>query len=319
MSAAAESIGRDLGTKLRSYPAIEQVVNATLAAWPEHLGYLEKRFADDRPDFLARCDEFAALGLRVIGQALSDYVADYRWMCEEFLAEEFFFQRNGHYRLGTFADAFREVYGKPEYMHRYVHGILISQILWHPHAVAFDLFRTRFLADLPKGGTYLEVGPGHGLFLYFAARTPALARLEAWDVSPSSIAETEAALAALGVEREIEIVEQDVLSAAPREGEFDGAVISEVLEHLERPDRALRTLHSALRPGGRIFINAPVNSPAPDHIYLWRSPEEFRSFVEDQGFDIEQAYDLPQTGISLDRARKLNLSISCVVIARKPG
>ena len=138
-------------------------------------------------------------------------------------------------------------------------------------------------------------------------------------MSPSSIAETKAALATLGVEREIEIVEQDVLSAAPREGEFDAAVISEVLEHLERPDRALRTLHSALRPGGRIFINAPVNSPAPDHIYLWRSPEELRSFVEDQDFEIEQAYDLPQTGVSLERARKFNVSISCVVIASKRG
>jgi 2-polyprenyl-3-methyl-5-hydroxy-6-metoxy-1,4-benzoquinol methylase len=318
MAMTADATTQQLEDKLGPYPQIKQVVDATLAVWPQHLRYLEKRFADDRPESMERCNEFASLGLKVIGDALGEYVADYRWMCEEFLAEEFFFQRNGHYRLSTFAEAYREVYGKPAYMHRYVHGILISQILWHPHAVAFNLFRSRFLPELPTGGSYLEVGPGHGLFLYFAAQTPALARLEAWDVSPSSIAETKAALATLGVGREIEIVEQDVLSAVPREGEFDGAVISEVLEHLERPDRALQTLHSALRSGGRIFINAPVNSPAPDHIYLWRSPEEFRSLVEEQGFEIEQAYDLPQTGVTLEKARKLNVSISCVVIARKP-
>lgn len=312
-------MSQDLQTRLAGYPAIRTVVAATLDAWPEHLGYCEKRFEQDSSTFLERCNEFSQLALKMMGDALPQYVNDYRWMCEQFLEEEFFFHRNGHYRLSTFAEAFAQVYANAEYMARYVHGILISQILWHPHALAFDLFRTKFLTSLPHGATYLEVGPGHGFFLYFAAKTPAIAGLEAWDVSPSSIAETKAALQRLGADRDITIVEQDVLAAPSRNNEFDAAVISEVLEHLERPDTALRTLHAALRSGGRLFINAPVNSPAPDHIYLWRSPEEFRSFVEDQGFEIEQAYDLPQTGVSLERARKLGLSISCVVVARKPA
>lgn len=309
----------ELHAKLAPYRAIASIVEATLAAWPEHLSYIEKRFAADTVDFLARCEEFSALALRMMDEALGEYVADYRWMCEEFLQEEFFFHRNGHYRMSTFAEAFAEVYGNAEYMSRYVHGILISQVLWHPHALAFDLFRTNYLAALPTGSSYLEVGPGHGFFLYFASETRAIERLEAWDVSPSSIAETKAALATLGARREVAIIQQDVLAVSTRTEEFDGAVISEVLEHLERPDLALQTLRSALRPGGRIFINAPVNSPAPDHIYLWRSPEEFRAFVEDQGFVIDEAFDLPQTGVSLERARKLNVSISCVVIARRPA
>lgn len=309
----------DLAAKLAPYPAISTIVDATISQWPEHEQYCEKRFADDSPDFLERCDEFSRLALQMIGSSLADYVRDYRWMCEEFLQEEFFFHREGHYRLSSFAEAESQVYANSDYMSRYVHGILISQILWHPHARAFDLFRTRFLAALPEGSGYLEVGPGHGFFLFFASKTPAIARLEAWDVSPSSILETKSALSKLGANREIRIVEQDVLAAPPRDAEFDGAVISEVLEHLERPDLALRTLHAALRPGGRIFINAPVNSPAPDHIYLWRSPEEFRQFVEAQGFEVEQAWDLPQTGVALERAQKLGVSISCVVIGRKPA
>ncbi len=308
----------DLSAKLAAYPAISQVVAATLAVWPEHEKYIATRFAADDADFLARCEEFSVLALANMGDALAEYVADYRWMCEEFLAEEFFFHREGRYRLSTFAEAYAEVYGKPEYMSRYVHGILISQILWHPHAVAFDLFRTQFLANLPEGAEYLEVGPGHGFFLTFAANSPAVARLEAWDVSPSSIAETHAALKRLGVTREIAIIEQDVLAAPARHDEFDAAVISEVLEHLERPDLALQSLCAALKPGGRIFINAPVNSPAPDHIYLWRTTEEFHAFVEAQGFVIDAAWDLPQTGLSLERARKFKASISCIVIGRKP-
>jgi len=138
----------ELHAKLAPYRAIASIVEATLAAWPEHLSYIEKRFAADTVDFLARCEEFSALALRMMDEALGEYVADYRWMCEEFLQEEFFFHRNGHYRMSTFAEAFAEVYGNAEYMSRYVHGILISQVLWHPHALAFDLFR--HADDMPR-------------------------------------------------------------------------------------------------------------------------------------------------------------------------
>ena len=275
------------------------------------------RFRDDDADFLQRTDEFAALALTNVGDSLTRYVEDYRWMSERFLEEEIFFQREGRYRLSTFEEAYREVYSDLDYMSRYKRGILISQIIWDPHARAFDAFREEFLRGIPEGSSYLEVGPGHGFFLYFASLCSNISKLEAWDVSKASIQETKAALKKLGVSRDITIVEQDVLQAPTRHAEFDAAVISEVLEHLERPDLALRSLWSALKFGGRIFINAPINSPAPDHIYLWKSTDEFAKFVEDQGFRIEIAHYLPVTGYTLERAVKYNASISCVMIATK--
>jgi SAM-dependent methyltransferase len=308
----------ELLDRLAAYPGISTVVRAVLADWPDHLRYCESRFEHDSPEFLARTEEFAQLALRGMQDELARYVADYHWMCDRFLEEEFHFRRTGSYRLSTFAEANAEVYSQQDYMSRYVRGILISQIIWDPHARAFDLFRTRFLPGIPDGASYLEVGPGHGFFLAFASQCAAIERLEAWDVSPSSIAEARQALQRLGVTREVSIVLQDVLAAPARQAEFDAAVISEVLEHLERPDLALQSLHAALKPGGRIFINAPINSPAPDHIYLWRTPEEFHAFVEAQGFAIEEAHDLPQTGVSLERALKQQISVSCVVIGRKP-
>ena len=309
----------DLPHKLSAYPAIASVVNTILSDWPEHRRYIESRFKDDTPEFLARNEEFAALALTGMKDDLPLFCADYRWMCEEFLKEEFHFRREGSYRLSTFEEAYREVYSNTEFMTRYVHGILISQIIWDPHARAFDVFRTKFLTGMAAGTSYLEVGPGHGFYLAFAAQNENIVRMEAWDVSPSSIAETTQALKRLGVTREISIIEQDVLAAPARHNEFERAVISEVLEHLERPDLALQSLYAALRPGGRIFINVPINSPAPDHIYLWRSPEEFSDFVSAQGFEIEVAYAFPQTGASLERALKFDLMISCVLICRKPG
>lgn len=303
---------------LAPFPSLGRIVSHLIASWPEHEGYVAARFRNFDPQFEARMEELATLALIDIGDALDVYCSDYRWMCEAFLEEEIYFRRHGTYRLSTFPEAYEQVYSRPEIMGRYVRGILISQLIWEPHARAFDFFRTAFLGLANPSSDCLEVGPGHGLFLYFASREANIRSLEAWDVSQSSIAETRHALGKLGVTRDIRIVEQDVLRAEARREEFDLATISEVLEHLERPDLALQSLHGALRPGGRIFINAPVNSPAPDHIYLWRSTEELVAFVTSQGFEIESVRYFPVTGASLETAQRKKLSISCVVIGRKP-
>ena len=304
--------------QLQPFPQTLAIAERLRALWPEHQRYLETRFRVIDPAFEGRINELAQLALKVIGDELDGYCADYRWMCDAFLDEEIHFRRHGAYRLSTFADTYEQVYSRPEIMGRYVRGILISQIIWEPHARAFDFFRTGFLSAAPPAARYLEVGPGHGLFLYFASQVAQIDRLEAWDVSQSSIAETRHALKTLGATRPITITEQDVLVAPSRHDEFDLAIISEVLEHLERPDLALKSLHAALKPGGRIFINAPVNSPAPDHIYNWDSTDAFSQFVTDQGFEIEQTRLFPVTGASIDLAQRKKLSISCVVIARKP-
>ena len=106
------------------------------------------------------------------------------------------------------------------------------------------------------------------------------------------------------------------LFAAPN-GSFRSIVFSEVLEHLENPRHALGILHGLLEEGGRIFINAPVNSPAPDHIFLFSHPEEIVQLVEDSGFTVVKTLFAPATGATLERARKRKLSISTAVIATK--
>ena len=306
-----------LQQKLEGHPKLQSVVDEVLRIWPDHRRYCEIRFRDDSPTFLAHTEEFADLAVRNMGGDLPQYAADYRWMCERFLEEEIYFHRKGHYRLSTFAETYDQIYNDLDYMTKYVRGILISQIIWDPHARAFDTFRTEFLTGIPANSSYLEIGPGHGLFLYFAAQCPQIARLEAWDVSQASIQETKSALKRLNIARDIKIIEQDILLAPGRHKEFDAAVISEVLEHLERPDLALQSLNAALKPGGRIFINAPINSPAPDHIFLWRTTDELVNFVVAQGFKIEAAHFYPVTGYSLERAKKTKCSVSCILIASK--
>jgi ubiquinone/menaquinone biosynthesis C-methylase UbiE len=316
-SLGAEDAGANLVARLTPYPAVKTLVAAQLREWPDHVTVLEKSLAESDPAFLSRTDALAQLVWKVVGDDIDRHCADYHWMCDNFVAELMFFRRNQRYRLQTFAEAVAEVYSNAGYMSRYVKGILLSQVFWHNHARAIDVFRSNFLTANKINYEHLDVGPGPGLFLAFAATDPRCQAVTGWDVSPSSLAATRTALARMEISQPISLILQDVLQAPPEADRFDSIVVSEVLEHIERPDIALQMLMRALRPGGRIFINIPVNSPAPDHIYLWRRPAEITDLVRSAAFQIEQQRHFPATGKTLEEAIKRGLDISCVVIAHK--
>jgi hypothetical protein len=81
----------------------------------------------------------------------------------------------------------------------------------------------------------------------------------------------------------------------------------------------LRGLRQHLAPRGRLFVNVPVNSPAPDHIYLLRTPEEAVEMVRSSGYDVLDHRFFPMTGHTEAKARKNKLTISCVIVATVPA
>jgi SAM-dependent methyltransferase len=300
-----------------NHPSLRTITSRLTDLWPEHRKYLISRFRDANEARQDRDEQVAALALRLVGDDLDKFCLDYRWMCEAFTEEEIFFRRSGSYRLKTFAEVDLKIYSNASYMSRYVNGILMSQILWSNHAAALDLFRTRYLPSLPEHFDHLEVGPGHGLFLVFATAEPRCATATAWDVSPTSIAATAKALDKLRIGRRVTLLQRDILLPATQPHDCDSAIISEVLEHLEQPDVALRTLHDSLRRGGSIFVNIPINSPAPDHIFLWTRPEEVIDLINSTGFSVRETHLLPMTGYRIEDALKRRLSVSCVILASK--
>jgi len=56
---------------------------------------------------------------------------------------------------------------------------------------------------------------------------------------------------------------------------------------------ALKATARRLRPGGRLWVNVPINSPAPDHIYLFRTPEEAVDAVQAAGFEVSETAFFP--------------------------
>lgn len=299
----------------RRYPALRALIEAQMAAAPGHDKFFRRRFENANENELAALNEVAAHISKLIGDSLEEHVKDYVWLCSEQVAEELFFRRHGRYRLDTFDEALRLVYSNKEYMTRYMNGLLMTQLWWGNHASVMDFYRSSFLTGNPDGYSHLEIGPGHGLFLYFAAADPRVGPVVSWDISEASIAMTGKALRKLGLTSLPRLELQDLFKGPV--GSFDSVVFSEVLEHMERPKETLKVLRSLLAPDGRLFLNMPINSPAPDHLFNAESPETLADFVESAGFRIVDRAFFPATNQTLESARRKKLTISCVFVAKR--
>jgi 2-polyprenyl-3-methyl-5-hydroxy-6-metoxy-1,4-benzoquinol methylase len=305
------------------FPHLARIAAELVAVWPEHERYLEQSFAGRDGALLRSSNHRAEIILRIVGATygLDRYCRDYRFMCDKFLEEEVYFRRHGRYRLSRFEDALAEVYSNRELMDRYLNFILLTHVLWDNHARAMAHFESQYLSSLPAGTDHLEIGPGHGLLLHFASLAPAVASITGWDVSQTSIDRARHCLAALGEKRPVDLVLRDLFAApdaADGRRRFGSVVLSEVLEHLENPVAALKGVARHMKPGAFLWIHVPINSPAPDHIYLLRTPEEAVELARSGGFVPTDWAFYPMTGQTLERARKRSLTISAVVTARLP-
>lgn len=300
---------------LRPWPESLGVAEAVLTQWPEHAAYLVKSMQARSPAIMAATEVASGAARRLMAGEEARFAADYRWTCDRLRDEELFFHREGRYRLSTFGEALAEVYSDADYMDHYVKGLLLSQLLWYNHAATFEMFLNRVVGAAREPFSYLEVGPGHGLMIYFAAQSPLARSLEAWDVSDVSLRETRAALDRLPIHKPVSLVQTDILQARAPAATFDLIVISEVLEHLEAPDRALRFLRAALSDEGRMFINVPLNSPSPDHIYLLSDPDEARTLVEGAGLRVVSMELFATQAARIESAVRNRLSVSAAIVA----
>ena len=64
-----------------------------------------------------------------------------------------------------------------------------------------------------------------------------------------------------------------------RPDSFDGAVATEVLEHLDDPGRMLQEAHRVLRPGGRLFLTTPNADALPYRILRHLPPSAVRKLA----------------------------------------
>lgn len=172
------------------------------------------------------------------------------------------------------------------------------------------------LADLPEGGSILDVGCGGGqLAVAIAARRPDV-QVTGIDLSAAQVARARKRGAALG--GRVRFVEGSALSLPFDDASFDAVASVASIKHWPDPARGLAELVRVARVGGSLAV-AEVDrgcrwDDAAGFVRGWRLPRPakplalvaFRALVAGQAIDLEDARAL-MTGLG-DRVRDVDVS-----------
>lgn len=138
-------------------------------------------------------------------------------------------------------------------------------------------------------GRVLDVGCGIGDMVGYRAQTVGV------DVNPKAVAYCRSR--GLTVER----MEPDRLPFP--DAEFDGAVLDNVLEHLDKPEPLLADIHRVLKPGASFVAGVPGErgfASDPDHKRHYPETELIRC-IGSAGFELAKVFHQPFRSRLLDR------------------
>lgn len=117
-----------------------------------------------------------------------------------------------------------------------------------------------------RAARILDIGCGHGALSLTLSESTGF-DIVALDLVPDRVATVRSkqqARSPANARLRLLVANAQVLPFRPET--FDAIVATEVLEHVDEPDRMLREVHRALRPGGRFFMTTPNAGALPYRI-----------------------------------------------------
>lgn len=301
-------------TATTAHPATRSLLDEIVRINPLQSSFIEGSLddvSDEELDDLERYLEFCAQRSLDI-----DYLAKcYDVIVKDTLREQLYFQRHKRYRYSSFDEVAQSVYFDDDYMSKYMHGLAITAWLWPNHR---DMHRF-FARTVPReqSGHYLEIGPGHGVYMLTAMMLSDYDTFEGVDLSPTSVAMTKSLLQSRDESRDkdYDIHRCDFLVDKLHRDAYDAIVMGEVLEHVEEPQLFLEKIREIAYDDAFIFITTPINAPAIDHIYLFESYDDIEKLVARAGLYVVDAQLIPYPGQSLDESLQQALPVNvCLVL-----
>src|SRR5258707_126360 len=136
----------------------------------------------------------------------------------------------------------RDVYSSLQVMRSYMVALALSYFLWPHHYRLYSFFLETIAARRGRVASYLEIGPGHGLFLAAALEELGAERYVGVDLSSVSLDMTRSMLRFSAEGRPMpSLLHASVDDFAPSE-RFDFITMGEVIEHLDDPRPILRKI-----------------------------------------------------------------------------
>jgi 2-polyprenyl-3-methyl-5-hydroxy-6-metoxy-1,4-benzoquinol methylase len=304
-------------------PEFFKIIDAVIAKSPFQKKRLEQYLSTMDTQFFTRAEEFAMdYGRYLAGQGIPvEYAVNaYLELCKSMLQYQIEFMKTGTYRATDHHQAFTEVYSSPRLMKPYMIALALSQFLWPTHYRIYLAFERSILDNATHIDSYLEIGPGHGLYLRQAVKylKPGT-DIHAVDISPVSIGITKSIINYFypNVWNVIFWTGDILAYNAPRR--YDFITMGEVLEHVNDPDRLLSRLSALLSDSGKAFVTTSINSPAVDHVYHFKSVEDVTRMIFDSGLAIISEQVLPVENLPMDEIISRRITINYCAEVKRAG
>jgi|TARA_Y100000031_G_C8152011_1_gene352809 2-polyprenyl-3-methyl-5-hydroxy-6-metoxy-1,4-benzoquinol methylase len=282
------------------YPHLMLIVNAICEKSAVQEKHIEKYLKSSDTAFFEFADKFFGLYLKYLekeGYSLNYAVDSYIKLCTDTLSEEIQFIKTGKYTMQSSEQALSEVYNNDDVMRAYMYGLAFSQFLWKNHYSIFNFYND-YLQKTESIRRYLEIGPGHGLFLWSAIKKFSHSIFTAIDLSSTSLELSQGFINfVFSNTQNIAFINTNIYDW-DCEDKFDFITMGEVLEHVEDPCRLLKRLSDLLIADGNVFISTCINCPAVDHIYLFKNVDAIREIIRESGLRIKKELLLPLQSIT---------------------
>ena len=247
-------------------------------------------------------------------------VRSYVMLCMEFLRLQRELEKTGKYLLHSEREAQERVYHNENvYGDYYLPGLLLSEALWPNHFSLNELFSCQFLPMLKESCNVLEVGVGTGYHLYqFFDSFPA-SRYCGVDISDfASQFAQRFAFDGKPTPDNVSILLRDATKGINVEDSaFDGGILGEVLEHVERPAELLTELSRVLVPGSKLFMTTVIFAANIDHIYLFEKADDVRQLIAKTPWSIHTEMVLPVYITDSPDMVQRPMNYGCILINRK--
>ena len=242
-------------------------------------------------------------------------IDSYLEMVGDMFKSQIKFMRTGKYPALNVAESINDVYNDKDKMLSYMIGLALSQYLWSTHYEMFSHLKESILENKDNIGKYLEIGPGHGLFLKSAIGIlDKDVSITAVDISQTSLNISKSIINYFYPSKNIDFINADMLNLDINL-KYDFIVMGEVIEHVENPQTLLVKISKLLNKNGKAFLSTCVNCPMIDHIYHFHTVGEIKDMLASSGLIVESERILPTEDLCISDVieKRITINYSAIV------
>lgn len=298
----------------------QNIIKQIIAKRPRHANFINKSIALLSEKERLEAENYISF---LISEGNSvEFIAEcYLLIIDDAFIQNAYFLKNGKYKYSRFSEVASLVYYNQEFMEKYMIGLGLSSYWWENHVKIRRFFRS-FIESVTPHHRYLEVGPGHGIYLTDAIRSGKFREIKAIDISEASLKLTDRLISVAlnensNTNRPSYNLQLRNFFDYNEVGEADFLVMGEVLEHVEDPSAFVRQAYKTVNTTGSVFLTTCLNAPAIDHLYNPPSLQALTEMFTENGFIIRDKCELGDGKHSLEECEEKKLTINVAYVLEK--